>query len=155
MSADDETRGTVRLWVPERRSLQCLRWVRLPVTAALVTLAVLVAGIATALVVVVRWGMNAKDESSRAMDRLHNERVLNDEHVHTLTTERNELQAKCAVLTSQLAASKVRLVTAEIQRNTAMREGVAHAVQTIRSSNAVDAAAAVNAILSSVLPGMP
>lgn len=116
------------------------------------TLAAL-AGMVAALILVMRWGVKAKDEAGLAGDRLRQQTKLADETIMALVNDRDRIQQKHDVLAQQLAVAKVRLVTAEAQRNISAQAATTALVEKVRSSNASTAADVLNALVGSV-PGM-
>lgn len=105
-----------------------------------------------ALLFVTRWGMKAKDQAGNASDRMHSQGKLDAEAMAVLVDERDRLKYRVDVLLRQLAVAKVRLATAEDQRNKARREERAHVVESIRDS--ATAISALRGVLSDQLPGM-
>ena len=90
-----------------------------------------------------------------ANDRLHAETRLADEAIAALVRDRDSWKQKADVAVSQLAAAKVRLVTAETQRNAARTEERLHVVETVRAGDAATAIDALGGLLSAPLPGVP
>ncbi len=120
--------------------------------AAVVTLAVCLAASIATNAFLGRWFKQAKDEAGLAGDRLREQARIADEREASLVKERDELTAKLDVATRQLAVAKVRLTTAETQRNTANREVTNAVVQRIRESNATTAAGVLNDLLAKPIP---
>ncbi len=108
-----------------------------------------------ALVFVTRWGMKAKDETMHAVDRLHSTTKMADETIMALVKDRDDWKAKHDVVASQLAAAKVRLATAETQRNKAREDEREHIVEVVRTTDATAGLAILGGVLSNPLPRMP
>jgi len=113
------------------------------------------AGVVAALVVVMRWGMKAKDETMRATDRLHAQTKMADETIMALVKDRDEWKQRADICASQLAVAKVRLATAEQQRNEAGRIAVDQLVTTIKGSDAQAAIDAIGGLLRMPLGPVP
>ena len=107
------------------------------------------------LVLVMRWGMRAKDEAGHAADRLYGQTKMADETIMALVADRDSWKQKADVAAVQLAAAKVRLVTAETQRNAALQAKREHVVEVVRTSDASTGIALLGGVLSRPLPRMP
>lgn len=124
-------------------------------TAALIAAIATLGGLVAGLVIVVRWGMRAKDETMAASDRLHAQTRMADETIMALVADRDQWKAKHDVAHQQLSAAKVRLAAVESQRNTAIRDERTHVAETLRNADAPTAARLGNRILSRPLPSLP
>jgi hypothetical protein len=112
-------------------------------TVAVVTLALIVAGLGAGLVFVTRWGMKSKDEAQVSAD-LYREQ---ERRADGMQFERDEWKKKHDVVTQQLAVAKVRLATAEVQRNQSYQAATNAIVEKVRASNAQTASDVVNDLL--------
>jgi len=113
------------------------------------------AGSIVALVLVMRWGMKAKDETMRASDRLHAQTKMADETIMALVNDRDEYKHRAVVAEAQHAAAKVRLATVERQRNEVSRAAVDQLVTTIKGSDAQAAIDAIGGLLRMPLGPVP
>ena len=120
-----------------------------------IVIGVIVVAVLGAFTLVMRWGMRAKDEAGHAADRLYAQTKMADETIMALVADRDSWKQKADVAAVQLAAAKVRLVTAETQRNDAYRDERAHVASEIRNAPAADAARIGNRVLSRPLPHVP
>lgn len=100
-----------------------------------------------ALVGALVYGLvKAKSESSRAAD-LYREQ---ERRADSMQDERDEWKQRHDVVTQQLSVAKVRLATAEAQRNVSAQAATTALVEKVKASNASTAADVLNALL-----GMP
>jgi len=113
------------------------------------------AGMVAVLVVVMRWGMKAKDDAGHAADRLYAQTKMADETIMALVKDRDDWKQRADVATQQLAAAKVRLTTAETKRNEALQDERKNVADEIRNASPADAARLGNRILSRPLPRLP
>lgn len=123
-------------------------------TAAVIALALVAAGLGAALVLVTRWGMRAKDDAGDLAYRLSEQIRVSGDALRIALDQRNDLRAKYDVSQQALAATKTRLAIAETQRNRAYLEERERVVQTIRNADPAGASDLVNRILQTgvVLP---
>ncbi len=102
-----------------------------------------------------RWGAKAKDEAAHAADRMYSQGKLSDEAIAALVVDRDQWKQKHDVVASRLAAARVRLVSAETQRNKARQDEREHIVEVVRTTDATAAIGILGGVLSNPLPRMP
>lgn len=103
-----------------------------------------------------RVAFKAKDATMAATDRIHAEGKLADEAIAALVKDRDDWKQKADVATQQLAAAKVRLVTAETQRNQSAQAATTALVEKVKASDAQGAADVLNSVLGMrLMPEMP
>ncbi len=148
--------GRVRLGAGHdglRQDEYVLRVRRVCAVIQFIVLGVIILAMIAALVFVMRWGMKAKDEAAHAADRMHSQGKLSDEAIAALVVDRDQWKQKHDVAASQLAAAKVRLATAETQRNNSAQAATIALVEKVKAGTAATAAEAVNDLLMSPLSG--
>lgn len=119
-------------------------------TVAIVALALLAAGLGTALVLVVRWGMRAVEERADATE----DRVAALAKIERLEHELADATARIATAAEVEADLRTRLTNTQRALNTAKQELVQRVHAQILGSVG-DAAAVVDDLLSQALPGVP
>jgi hypothetical protein len=117
-------------------------------TAAVIALAICLAGSTTAALLAIRWGMKAKDEAGLAGDHLRAQSKLDEERVAQAVAERDEWKQKAEVATAQMAALKTRLAIVEQERNDADKVARTRIVDAVRKAGAPAAADFVHSVLS-------
>lgn len=121
------------------------------VTVAIVTLALVLAGAAGAIVVLALKLVKSKDETLLIAKAARDQERVSDE----LRMQRDEWKIKHDLVNQQLSIARVRLMTSEVQRNQSYRDATNAIVEKVRTSNAKDAAGVLNDLLSMSLGPMP
>lgn len=117
-------------------------------TAAVIALAICLAGSTAAALLAIRWGMKAKDEAGMAGDHMRAAGKLDEERVAQAVAERDEWKRKADVAMQTAAALKTRLAIAEDQRNRAQAEERHRVVESIKAAGATGTAEFVHGLLS-------
>ena len=102
-----------------------------------------------------REAFKANRATAAAADRMYSQGKLADEAIAALVVDRDTWKQRADVATAQLAAAKVRLASAEQQRNDSAQAATTALVEKVRTSNAQVAADTLNALSMRVLPEMP
>lgn len=108
-------------------------------TTAIVTLALCLSGSVVAVALLAKAALSAKGETMDAAKMYRDQIGLTD----SMRDERDEWKVRHDTASAQLAAAKVRLVTAEAQRNEANAQAVTELIERVKGTDDLQTAADV------------